>query len=523
MVYPGKTLRSRTSAVVTLLICLAPWGCDRPAERSPEAPVSGPRSVQVQPAEHVLVNARIIDGSGRPSFAGEVGIAGDRIVAIGPPGTVERATEATVDDLEGLTLVPGFIDIHNHSDRALLREPQAEVLLAQGLTTIRVGADGGSPWPIDEYLDEIDAARPALNVAVTVGHGTLRRQVMGEDSAREATESEIDEMRRLVAQGMEAGAFGLSSGLEYDPGRFSTTEELIALATAAGEHGGFYVSHMRDEELYVMEAIDEVIRIGTEANLPVQIAHIKMGDATAWGRAGEALERLRSARAQGVDVNADWYPYDASATTLALVVPSRRFDDPAEVAAGLEVRGGADRVQVTGYRPDPSIEGLRLDAIAQSWGLTPVEAYMRLMENGGGRMISHSMRLDDVEAFAVDPLVMVCSDGGIGSSHPRGAGTFPRVLAYYVRDQRLLDLEAAVHKMTAMPAARLGLTDRGLIEVGAIADLTAFDPERIQDNSTFEEPELPASGIERVWVAGLLTWESGRPTGARPGVALRQR
>jgi N-acyl-D-amino-acid deacylase len=320
---------------------------------------------------------------------------------------------------------------------------------------------------------------------------------------------------------MQAGAFGLSSGLEYDPGRFSNTAELISLARAAGAHGGFYISHMRDEELYVMEAVDEVIRIGTEADLPVQISHIKMGDATAWGRAAEALERMRAARDRGLDISADWYPYAASATTLALVVPSRNFDDPVEVAAGLEVRGGADRVQVTGYGPDPTIEGLRLDEIARRWNKSPVEAYMQLMENGGGRMISHSMRLDDVERFASDSLVMVCSDGGIGSSHPRGAGTFPRVLAYYVRERGLLDIETAIRKMTSMPAERLGLLDRGLVEVGAVADLTAFDPETVRDNSTFEEPELRASGVERVWVSGELVWTSGEPTGARPGRSLR--
>ncbi len=501
MVYPGEAVRFRTLAISTLLLSLIAGG--------------------QEPADLVLTNATIVDGTGRPSFVGDVGIVGDRIVAVGPPGSVQAADGATIDDLDGLILAPGFIDIHNHSDRAIVRQPQAEVLLAQGLTTILVGADGGSPWPIDDYLDDVDAAGPALNVAATVGHGTVRRQVMGDDSSREATAAEIDAMAELVSGGMRDGAFGLSSGLEYDPGRFSTTEELIELARAAGELGGFYISHMRDEELYVMEAVDEVIRIGVEAGLPVQISHIKMGDATAWGRSGEALERMRAARAAGIDITADWYPYAASATTLALVVPSRRFDDPEQVAAGLEVRGGADRIQVTGYRPDPAIEGLRLDEIARRWGTTPVEAYMQMMENGGGRMISHSMRLDDVEAFAVDPLVMVCSDGGIGSSHPRGAGTFPRVLAYYVRERGLLDIETAVRKMTSMPAARLGLGDRGVIEVGAIADITVFDPDRVQDNSTFEEPELRASGIERVWVSGELVWSAGTPTGSRPGRALR--
>jgi N-acyl-D-amino-acid deacylase len=203
------------------------------------------------------------------------------------------------------------------------------------------------------------------------------------------------------------------------------------------------------------------------------------------------------------------------------VVPSRRFEDAAEVEAGLEVRGGADRVQVTGYSPDPSIEGMRLDQIAARWEMTPVQAYQRIMRNGGGRMISHSMRADDVEAFAADPLVMVCSDAGIGSSHPRGAGSFPRVLAHYVRERGILTLPEAVRKMTSMPADRLGLTDRGRIEVGAIADLVAFDPDTVRDNSTFEEPELLASGIERVWVAGELVWNAGAPTGVRAGRPLR--
>jgi N-acyl-D-amino-acid deacylase len=469
----------------------------------------------------LLTNATIVDGSGAPRFMGDVGIADGRIVGIGPSGSVATEPGAPVDDLQGLVLAPGFIDIHNHSDRAIVRQPQAETLLSQGLTTIGVGADGGSPWPIGAYLEEVDAAHPALNVTVTVGHGTVRRQVMGDDSSREATTEEVLAMAELVRQGMAEGAFGLSSGLEYDPGRFSSTEELIALAQAAGESGGFYISHMRDEELYVMEAIDEVIRIGREGSLPVQISHIKMGDATAWGRSGEALQRVHTARDAGLDIAADWYPYAAYATTLTLIVPSRDFDDPEQVAAGLEVRGGANRVQVTRYAADPSVEGLRLDEIAARYGKTPVETYMQIMENGGGSMIGHSMQLEDVNAFAVDPLVMVCSDGGIGSSHPRGAGTFPRVLAYYVRAEGILDLETAVHKMTTMPANRLGLADRGRIEIGAVADLTAFDPDTVQDNSTFEEPELLSSGIERVWVAGELVWNAGQPTGARPGEALR--
>lgn len=518
-------MRPSALQIAAFVLALASPACD-PSSSIPAADTArsgDPRGSQQQPAQRLLANATIIDGSGRPGFVGDVGIADGRIVGIGPSGSVETEPGARIDDLQGLVLAPGFIDIHNHSDRSIVRQPQAEALLSQGLTTIAVGADGGSPWPIGGYLEEVDAAEPALNVAVTVGHGTVRRRVMGDDSSREATTAEVLAMAELVRQGMAEGAFGLSSGLEYDPGRFSSTEELIALAQAAGESGGYYISHMRDEELYVMEAIDEVIRIGREGRLPVQISHIKMGDATAWGRSAEALQHIHDARDEGLDITADWYPYAAYATTLALLVPSRRFDDPDEVAAGLEVRGGAHRVQVTRYPADPSVEGLRLDEIAARYGKTPVETYTQIMENGGGSMIGHSMQLEDVNAFAVDPLVMVCSDGGIGSSHPRGAGTFPRVLAFYVREEGILDLETAVHKMTMMPADRLGLDDRGRIEIGAVADLVAFDPQTVQDNSTFEEPELLATGIERVWVAGELVWNAGQPTGARPGRALRGR
>ncbi len=476
-----------------------------------------------QPRRVTLVNATIVDGLNNASFLGHVVIENGRIMSVEEGRRMEPGDDPNVIDLDGLVLAPGFIDIHNHSDRAITRQPQAEALISQGLTTIVGGADGGSQWPIGEYLRRVEDAQPAVNVATLVGHGTARRQVLGDDFKRQATAAEVAQMAELIRTGMEEGAFGLSSGLEYDPGFYSSTEELIALAEVAAGLGGFYMSHMRDEEETVMDAIDEAIRIGFEGGLPVQISHIKMGNASVWDRSEEALEKLAAARRRGLDIAADWYPYQAWASGLAIVVRSRRFSDPDAVAEGLAALGGANRIQVTRYEPDPSVEGLRLDEIAALKDKTPVEMYIEMMAAGGGGVIGHTMKLEDVNRFAASELVMVCSDGGIGSAHPRGAGTFPRVLGHYVRDEQVMSLELAVQKMTSMPARRLGLEQRGVVRRGAIADLVAFDPETVGDRSTFEEPDLLSTGIEYVWVGGELVWRDGAPTGARPGQVLRKR
>jgi N-acyl-D-amino-acid deacylase len=463
----------------------------------------------------------IVDGTGVLPYRGEVLIVGDEIAAVGAAGSVEVAEDVQVETLSGLMLAPGFIDIHNHSDNGILNRPAAEALISQGETTIIVGPDGSSAWPIADYLRRVESARPAVNVGTLVGHGTIRRAVMGDDYRRTATAAEVQAMASRVARGMQEGAFGLSSGLEYDPGFYSDTAELIELSRVAAARGGFYMSHIRDEEEGVMEAIAEAIEIGRTANLPVQISHIKMGNASVWGGAPRALEMIRSARATGVDVYADWYPYQAWASSLNIVVRSRRFTDPEEVAAGLEAMGGADRLQITNYPPDRSFEGRRLLEIAQSLDKTPVDLYIEMMRAGGASVIGHTMDKGDVDTFAASPLVMVASDGGIGSSHPRGAGTFSRVLGYYVREQGVLPIERAIYKMTSLPARRLGLEDRGRIVAGGKADLVAFDPSTVSDASTFEESDLLSVGIERVWVNGQLVWSGGAATGTRPGRALR--
>lgn len=470
----------------------------------------------------LFTNATIVDGTGAPGFTGDLLIDAGRIVALGPPGSVRGPAAAERRDVAGLVLAPGFIDIHNHSTERLFDWPLAETQLAQGITTIVVGADGSSPWPVADYLTRIDELRPTVDVATLVGHGTVRRAALGEDFRRTATDAEIADMSARVERGMREGAFGLSSGLEYDPGFYSSTGELIALARAAADHDGFYMTHMRDEEEGLLDAVDEAIRIGREAGLPVQLSHIKAGNASVWGRAPDVLERIRRANEDGLDVTADQYPYAAWQSGLAIIVRSRMFADPDSVAKGLAAAGGGERLQIVAFWHEPELNGLRLDEIARRKEMSDVEAYMWIMENGGSGLIGHTMNDDDVDAFMASEWVMTASDGGVRSAHPRGAGTFPRVLGHYVRERGILSLERAVARGTSMPARRLGLADRGVLRAGARADLVLFDPARVIDRSTFDDGTRPATGVESVWLGGVETWSGGAPTGARPGRGLRR-
>lgn len=474
-----------------------------------------------EPATVLFTNATLVDGTGAPGYVGDLLIEGGTIAALGAAGSVQAPPEAERRDLAGLVLAPGFIDIHNHSTTRLFDFPLATTQLAQGITTIVVGADGSSQWPISDYLGRIDELQPTVDVATLVGHGTVRSLVLGDDYRRTATDAEIADMTVHVERGMAEGAFGLSSGLEYDPGFYSSTGELIALARAASGHGGFYMTHMRDEEEGLLEAVDEAIRIGREAGLPVQMSHIKAGNASVWGRAPDVLERIRRANEEGLDVTADQYPYQAWQSGLAIVVRSRMFSNPDSVAKGIAAAGGGNRLQIVAFWSEPELNGLRLDEIARRRGVTDVEAYMWIMENGGSGLIGHTMNEEDVDTFMASEWVMTASDGGVRSAHPRGAGTFPRVLGHYVRERGILTLERAVQRGTSMPARRLGLNDRGVLRAGARADLVIFDPEGVVDRSTFDNGTRQAEGVESVWLGGVETWSAGEPTGARPGRAIR--
>lgn len=467
----------------------------------------------------LLKNARIIDGTGQPAFRGDARIKGGKIVKI---GSIKLTKDDKVIDATGLVLSPGFIDVHNHSESGLLREGTAANQVSQGITSIFVGPDGGSPFPIAAYFAKLDG-KIAVNVGAFIGHATVREQVMKNGFMRKATDDEIVRMTELVDQSMREGAFGLSSGLEYDVGFSASTEELIALARAAAKHRGIYMTHMRDEEEGMLDALREAVRIGREAKLPIQISHIKMGNRNVWGKSTDAIALVEEARKFGFDITADAYPYTAWASTITILVSSRKHQDRNEVDKGLSDVGGADNVLITNFAAHRDYEGKTLAQIAEMNNTTPVDVYMQIVKDGGAAIIGNSMNEADVKAFYTQPWVMVSSDGGIGSRHPRGTATFPRVLGRFVRENKWFSLEEAIRKMSGAPAGRLGLKDRGLIKKGMRADLVLLDAEQVIDRATFAEPQLFSEGIRAVFVNGVRVWDGGRVTGDLPGAVLRRK
>lgn len=476
-------------------------------------------TLQTNPTPSLLIAGGIVvDGTGTRGRQADVRIVGDQISAIGKlkPQAGER-----VIDARGLVVAPGFIDVHNHSDRGLTAEPTARSQVLQGITTLAIGPDGGSPFPVADYLSKLEQQHTSVNVLSFIGHATVRQKVMGQDYKRSATEREIAQMGELVEQAMREGAVGLSTGLEYDIGHPSTTEEVIALARIAAKYGGIYMSHVRDEADDALNAFKEALRIGHEGGLPVQISHIKLGTVGVWGKAREVVSLIEAARRSGLDVTADCYPYEAWASTITILVPSRKHDDPAAVKKGLDDVGGGANVLVTNCAAYRVYEGKTLDEIARVNNQTAVEVYMQIVKDGGASVVCKSMAEFDIRTFYQQPWVMVSSDGGIANRHPRGAGTFPRVLGRYVREWKWLKLEEAVRKMSAYPAWRLGLRDRGLLKVGMKADVVAFDANKVLDQSTMTKPLTEPVGIQFVIINGMLVVENGQVTSARPGVVLR--
>ncbi len=469
-------------------------------------------------ASIVIKNAKIIDGSGKPAFRGDVRIDGDKIVKI---GKIKPKKDEVVIEANSKILAPGFIDIHNHSESGLQTEGTATNQVSQGITTIFVGPDGGSPFPIAGYLSKLNG-KIAPNVGAFIGHASLREQVMNADYKRQTTPEELAKMVALMEQAMKEGAFGLSSGLEYDVGFSASTEELIALSKVAAKYHGIYMTHMRDEEEGMLDAVRESIRIAREAKLPLQISHIKMGNKNVWGKSADAIALIEAEQKAGIDITADCYPYTAWGSTITVLVSSRKHEDRGEVEKALNNVGGGEKVLVTTCAAHRDFEGKNLDEIAAMIGGTAIDAYIKIVKDGGAAIVCNSMNESDVKAFYQRPWVMVASDGGIGGRHPRGTGTFPKVLGRFVRKNNWFSLEEAIRKMSAMPAKRLGLKDRGLIKKGYKADLVLFDKDKVIDRNSFTQPQILSDGIETVFVNGRKVWEGGKVTGSMAGGILRK-
>lgn len=486
------------------------------------------RPAQPSTFDLLIRNGRVLDGTGNPWMRLDIGVRADRIAAIGRLGD---ARAGTVIDAADRVVAPGFIDVHSHAAGGLISQPslrQAKPILAQGVTTIVVNPDGGGPVDLTEQTARLQTGGLGPNVALLIGHGSVRRDVLGM-TARAPTAEELERMVGLVKRGMAAGAFGLSSGLFYTPGSFATTEEVIVLARAAGESGGVYTSHIRDEGNYsvgVVAAVREVIRIAEEANVIAIVSHMKALGPDSWGLATAATMRIDEARARGVQVFADQYPYEASSTSLrAALVPGDAKATEAVVRDNLRRRGGPAMVVIGSYKPDPSLEGRSLRQIAQARGVAPEVAAMELMARGDASIVSFNMSETDIRHIMKQPYTMASSDGGLvlpteGKPHPRNYGAFARRLAVYVRERQVVGLEFAVRSMTSLPASVFGLSRRGVIREGAIADLAIFDPARVRDTATYADPHQLAEGMSFVIVNGVVVLSDGQFTGALPGKVL---
>jgi N-acyl-D-amino-acid deacylase len=482
-------------------------------------------------ASTLITGAAVYDGTGAPARKVSVRIDGDKILAI---GALKPRKGETVIRAQGLALAPGLIDAHSHHDVGEYKDRSMPLLLAQGVTTIVVGQDGYGAGPFAEVAAKYAARPAAINVASYTGHGYLREQAMGADYKRHATPAELSKMQALLAADMKAGSLGLSSGLEYDPGIYSDHAELVDLARTAAAGGGRYISHIRSEDVAFDAALDELLDIGDKAHIPVQISHIKLGIADRWGEAKSVIAKLDAARARGIDVTADIYPYEYWHSTLTVLFPKRDFTDLAAARFALQHLTTAEGMLLDYYAPEPAFEGKTIAQIAAQRGEEPAVTYLWLINRaqdwekahpdagGAESVIGTAMAPADIAAFLAWKHTVVCSDGMIGSRHPRGAGAMAKILRYYVREQHLLTLPEAIRKMTGQTAAQLGIAGRGEIKPGYKADLVLFDPATIADHAKVGDSAALATGVARVWVNGAAVYTDGKPTGTWPGRFLKR-
>ena len=475
---------------------------------------------QPQPASILITGASVVDGTGAPERRVDVRIVGDKISAIGP---LRPSASDVVVDAKGLVLAPGFIDTHSHHDRGLNEQRDALGAISQGITTIVVGQDGGSSFPLKDAFTRFESNPTAVNVASYVGHGTLRRRVMGQDFKRAATADEISKMSELLRTEMEAGALGLSTGLEYDPGIYSDPAEVVALAKVVAPLGGRYISHVRSEDREFWKAIDEAINVGRQAKIPVQISHVKLAMRSLWGQHGKLLSTLEAARKAGVRVTADIYPYTYWQSGMTVLFPSRDFANRSSAEFALREVTSPEGLLVVRFSKDRTYEGKTLAEIATLRKTDPAQTMMDMIREAGDDdigIVATSMEERDVARLMQWPFANICSDGTSTGGHPRGFGAFPRVLGHYVREQKVMTLVEAVRKMTSLSAANVGLQQRGTIAVGNFADVVLFDPATVGDRATTRDPKALSTGIQKVWVNGEVVFEAGKSTGRYPGRVL---
>jgi N-acyl-D-amino-acid deacylase len=479
------------------------------------------RAQPPEPASTLIRGALVIDGTGAAPRSADVRISGDRIVAVGPltPQRDERIVDAN-----GLALAPGFIDTHSHHDRDLESARDAIAMVSQGVTTIVVGQDGGGS-SLAALFQRLENRPASVNVASYAGHGAIRRAVMGQDFKRHATADEIDRMKPLVKAEMDAGALGLSTGLEYDPGIYSAPGEVLALAKVAADAGGRYISHIRSEDRWFWDAIDEVITIGRVNRMPVQVSHIKLGMHDLWGQAEKVIATLDRARAEGVQVTADVYPYTYWQSNLGVLYPKRNFSDENETEFVLAHVSLPGDIIFNSFRAHPEFVGRTLADVARIQATTPAKMLMALLaepDGPGAGIVAKGMSDADVERLMQWPFANVCSDGTSTGLHPRGFGSFSKVLGRYVREKKLFSLQEAVRKMTSLAAANVGLRNRGTIAPDTFADLVLFDPAVVADRADFGHAQDVAVGVRSVWVNGRVVWNQGNATGTYSGRPLRR-
>jgi N-acyl-D-amino-acid deacylase len=481
------------------------------------ARAQGPRPVLIR-------GATVLDGTGAAGRVADVRVAGGRIVAVAP--RVAAVAGDSVVEGRGLVLAPGFVDTHSHHDWGLDRARDARAVLSQGVTTIVVGQDGGSHLPLRPFLDSLDRAPAAVNVASYAGHATIRTRVMGKDFKRMASDAEIARMRALLREELAAGALGLSTGLEYDAAISSATAEVVALARDVARAGGRYISHIRSEDRSFWAALDEIITIGREARVPVQVSHMKLAQRSLWGKADSLIGVLNAARASGVDITADVYPYTYWHSTLTVLFPDRDYDSRAAAEYALTEVTTPEGVLITDFAPEPAYKGKTLAEVARLRGTDAPRALMDLVAMVKDRDVEEginavSMAEPDVKRLLRWAHANVCSDGTLEGLHPRGWGSFPRVLAM-TREPGGPALAEVIRQMTSLAAAHVGLAGRGRIAPGLAADLVLLDAGTVVDRATPAAPMTPAAGIRAVWVNGALAYDGQAVTPARAGRALRR-